>query len=548
MIDLCARWSVALSIALAIGCGGESADVDAGAPDAGETPRVDANVDSPDAGPPPTGCDRADAGLDASAAPIDDGGVIDPAAFRPPRGPGGPRARFTADRLWTSCGTMGFGPTDELHHNTGFVLDGYLVRPWAHERGRGGVAVFEIDEPCTPVTVANVLDDQIRETHATGYSTVGGRWIAVASLRGIEFWDVEDVTAPRMVHDMVLPGVTYPDAYMRTVMSIAWQAPFAYVGASDNGVFVVDATDPMEPALVAQVRPMPNFRVGNVHAIGNLLVVMASEGSRVALYDISLPESPRPIPGGSFLITNGALDRFGRPLATTAYFGMVSGGRSYHARNGLGGGLAIYDITDPAHPTFLSNVDADDADGGYVFLHEDVAFVGMSQFGVAYDVRDPLAPREIGRFDMVGDVDTATPLGNVIMLSVDDDAEPGTATTIVPWQEAPDARGPRVNWVVPADGATDLALTSRVGMTFDEFVEMQSVWRGSIQVREVGETAPIAGWFSGQDGIVNFWPATPLRPGTTYEVIVPAGGVTDVTGNPTAETFRSTFTTVRCDG
>ena len=63
---------------------------------------------------------------------------------------------------------------------------------------------------CAPVIVANVTDDQIRETHSTGFSTVNGRWIAVASLRGIEFWDVSDILAPRMVTDMVLPGVSYP--------------------------------------------------------------------------------------------------------------------------------------------------------------------------------------------------------------------------------------------------------------------------------------------------------------------------------------------------
>ncbi|MDQ3035751.1 MAG: Ig-like domain-containing protein [Myxococcota bacterium] len=538
--------AMALGIATAIGCGSEpvAPELDAGT-DGGPPPPIDAWIE-PDVGPPQTGCDRLDAGIDA-AAHDDDAGTLEPGAFPRASGPGGPRTTFTAAQLYEHCGYMDFGATDERHHNTGFMLDGYLVRPWAHERGRGGVAVFEMDEPCAPVTIANVLDEQIRETHATGFSSaLGGRWIAVASLRGIQFWDMSDMTAPRMAHDLELPGVRYPDAYMRTIMSVFWQAPYLYAGASDNGVFVIDAGDPTAPRLVHQFQPVPNFRVGNVHAIGNLLVVMASEGSLVALYDIGVPDAPRPIAGGNFLISNGRLDRFGRPYATTAYFGMVNGGLGYHARNGLGGGLAIYDLRTPSAPTFVSNIDADDADGGYVYLHEGIAFVGMSQFAVAYDVSDPTMPREVARFDLEGDLDTITPLGNVVLLSVDDDAVDGRATAIAPWRESPDARGPRVNWVVPADGAVDQAITTRVGLTFDEFVAMESVWRGSIVVREVGTGTVIPGALSGQEGVVNFWPAAPLRPSTEYEVLVPPGGVHDVSGNALTEQFRATFTTVGC--
>jgi hypothetical protein len=45
---------------------------------------------------------------------------------------------------------------------------------------------------------------------------------------------------------------------------------------------------------------------------------------------------------------------------------------------------------------------------------------------------------------------------------------------------------------------------------------------------------------------VNFWPTRPLRPGARYELIVPAGGVQDYSGNPTAETFRMSFRTGAC--
>lgn len=192
------------SMAALAACGDDGASVDAGV-DAAHDSGADTDAALPlDAGPPPSGCDRV-ARIDAGVpTPIDDGGVIDPGAFPPARGPGGPRVAFTDAQLLVQCGSMSFGPTDEHHHNTGFFLDGYLVRPWAHEHGGGGIAVHEMDDPCNPVEIANVLDAQIRETHSTGLSTVGGTFIAVASLTGIEFWDLADITAPRMVHDMTL--------------------------------------------------------------------------------------------------------------------------------------------------------------------------------------------------------------------------------------------------------------------------------------------------------------------------------------------------------
>jgi hypothetical protein len=44
-------------------------------------------------------------------------------------------------------------------------------------------------------------------------------------------------------------------------------------------------------------------------------------------------------------------------------------------------------------------------------------------------------------------------------------------------------------------------------------------------------------------GVVNFSPNEDLKPATTYEVVLPKGGITDLTQNAIAEEFKSTFTT-----
>lgn len=525
------------------GCGGEAPAADAGS-DAGLEARPDAGTDA--GPPPPTGCHLWTG--DGGPPPGDPGPLPAPADFPPATGPGAPAQTYPASALGEHCAYLPVGATDEGHHNTGFFLDGYLVRPWAHERGRGGIAVWDFDDPCNPELVANPLDEQIRETHATGLSNIGGRFIAVASLTGVQFWDVGDVTAPLLVNDFPLEGVTYPDAYMFTVMSTFWQAPYLFVGASGNGVYVVDASDPRDPVVVAQYQSTPPFVVGQVVVIGNHLFAFSSEGSVAEIVDVRDPTQPRPFPNGRYTVTNGETDRLGRPMPLPAYFGHVSGGYSYHPRIALGGGLAIFDVTDPTNPTLAGDYAVTDGDGGYVFLKEGLAFVGLSDYGAIVDVTDPSAPVRVRRLELTGDVDTLTPFGNVVVVSVDDDAVEGQASAVVPYQEEVDATPPSVNMIVPADGSTSQALTSRVGMTFTEFVAMESVWRGSVFLRERDTGRVIETHLSGQEGVVSVSPVAPLAPETTYELVVPAGGVTDLNGNPTASPFSSTFTTTRCGG
>jgi len=62
----------------------------------------------------------------------------------------------------------------------------------------------------------------------------------------------------------------------------------------------------------------------------------------------------------------------------------------------------------------------------------------------------------------------------------------------------------------------------------------------------MGPSGPPRGTDPGQEGALNCEPAEPLAPGTTYEIVVPAGGVLDASGNLIETPFRATFTTVGC--
>jgi hypothetical protein len=470
-----------------------------------------------------------------------------PDAFPAPRGPGLGARTFTTAELGVACAYLDGGANDVSdHHNLVTMYDGFLLLPFAPEYGRGGLAFFDVSDPCTPVPAGDGFSEHMRETHSIGFSTHRGRWAVVNELGrailpgggGVEFWDVSDTRAPEAVSSIHVPGFFYPDAYARPTLSVFWQVPYVYVAAADSGIYVIDATNPLVPVLVAEHPFEPVLRAGQVQAIGNLLIVTGAEVARGVLLDISDPESPQPIPGGDFAVVDGA------GTARDPYFSNTAGGYLYFANKEDGGGLLAMDIRDPTAPAYAGSRFSD-GNGGYVFLHEDYAFVGESSYATIYDVSDLANIVPVRQLDLVGDLDTAVPIGNVAVLSVDDEAEPDRGSSIVPWQEAPDTVAPRITWAWPADGATDLAPTSRFGVTASELVDVSSVWEGSVRFYREGAATPdegrVAGVASAQEAIVTFTPYCPLPPGR-YVLEIPAGGVRDLAGNPIAEPFRATYT------
>lgn len=512
---------------------------------------------------PDAGARASDAGSDAGASDaggVDAGAVMaelcdptfEPGPFPAPdawenTGPGGPTVTYGADALYENCAFLDGGELDTTdHHNLVVMYDGYLLMPWAPEFGAGGLTFWDFTDPCNPEVVGSGHSRTMRETHSIGFSNLGGRWavvdqmtVAVLEQGGIQFWDVADPSAPEAVADLELPGFNYPDAYARVSLSVFWQVPYVYVGGADNGVWIVDATDPQNPRYVGAYSFEPIHRVGQVQAVGNILVATAAEGARTVLLDISDPEDPQPVEGGDFL----AMDRDGR--AREAYFTNLVGGRVYYANKDGGGGLLIYDVSDPSSPAFLGS-EISDGNGGYVFVNGDRAFVGESRFAAIYDISDPAAITEVQRLDLDGDLDTVTPIGNVAVLSVDDDANPNEGSAVAPWAEEPDTRPPEVHWTWPLDGATGLATTSRIGISLDEMVAVRSAHEGAVRLYRAGGTPDegrVPAVVSAQEAIVNVHPRCPLEPNTDYVVEIMAGGLADYNGNTLAETVRVSFTT-----
>jgi hypothetical protein len=460
-------------------------------------------------------------------------------------GPGGPNVTFTAEQLFENCAFLPNDPRDtHVHHNLHVMYDGWLVKPWAPEWGGGGIAFYRFDDPCNAEQIGGGFSARTRESHSIGFSHVNGAWAVVNQLvipfqGGIQFWDISDPTAPEPVYDLDFPNHRYPDAYARVVLSLFWQAPYVYAAHADLGVVIVDATDPRAPQIVGSWQTEPILRAGQIHAIGDLLVVSATEGPRTVLLDISNPSDPQPIPGGDFIVT----DEEGVPRG--AYFSNFGAGMTVYARKDGGSGVILYDVTDPTTPRRAGGF-RNNGSGGYVFMKDQYVFTGESSFGALYDISDLDDIVELGRFHLAGDLDTVTPIGNVALVSVDDAAVEGQGTAIAPWRETPDREPPYVNFVWPRDGSMDLAPTSRIGVGFNEMIDVKSAFAGSVRLWET-DKGPVYGRVEGhisvQENIVNFWPVEGLSPNTAYTFEIPAGGILDYNGNAIETPFVANFRT-----
>lgn len=459
-------------------------------------------------------------------------------------GPGGPARSFDEAELNTACAVLSGGAEDHFHHNLVTSWRGYLVLPWAPEWSGGGISLYDVSDPCEPVVVGEGYHQYMRETHSMGFVHLpeddphAGDYVAVNGLVGVQIWDLTDPTAPTMLSylNLMEQGVFYPDSYARPVLSVSWQYPWLYLATADNGVMVVDATDPADPRYVTTYTWDPVLRAGGVFAMGTLLFVSSAEQSTHAVLDISIPDDPQPLPGGLFQ----SLDAEGE--AKEAYHGNIAGDWFLFARKEGGGGFMAMDLSDPGNATFAAEGFTEGGNGGYVFYDEGFVFVGESNWATIYDARDPADVQLHAELDLDGDLDTITPYGNVVVLSVDDEPVDDIASVIVPWQQEPDTTGPTLLRVVPADGETGVSTTARIGLSFDEYIDPSTVFPGSVRLYDDAGNA-IDGWGSGQEGLAHYTPKEPLTPGTTYTLEVMAGGIVDVNGNPVEATTTTTFTT-----
>ena len=391
----------------------------------------------------------------------------------------------------------------------------------------------------------------------TGY---GGAHTVRLDSSFLEFLDVTDPTNPSVVGtvDSLLPCHLWRDngshAQWGYPTTIAWQAPYLYSSMRNVGIDIIDVHDIQNPVYVKRFADEWNkYRPGSIHAVGNLLFVAAYNTNGMGVWDISDPVNPA--------LISWVGEGWDSPAKGWQVF--VNGNKLFRS----GSSVHVWDAADPANLQHIKTYSRPDPcigspsePGGYhhghcssggVDIQDNFLFLGGSHFGVhKWNMETGDLVGRVGPFERPGageewnkndyyDVDYPNVVGNLVIGGSEDHLQ---GIFVSPHQAGPDNTPPEVNMVVPKNGATNQATTSRVGLTFTDAVNPASVTTETFIVKESGGSA-LPGKYSMYKSIVNFCPDEPLEANKTYVVEVPAGGITDYMGNATAETFSSNFST-----
>ncbi|MCH8745955.1 MAG: Ig-like domain-containing protein, partial [Chloroflexi bacterium] len=441
------------------------------------------------------------------------------------QGPGLGNLTYSPSELFQPIGVI----QSPSGHGNAAMVNGYLMVIYSTDgggsSGDGGIEFWDVSNPRTPVLVAqhDTIDTHgLREAHGFAFSnSYPGSYMVAQAVKGIQFWDLTDPSSIALLSYLDLPGINGGD--YSGVWWVFWQAPYVYVAGTGNGLYVVDATDPANPLLVNQVPTgqIGGINPGTVFAVGNLLVLMEAAAGGYATMDISDPTNPVLIQ--VFAGKNGYSHVFAAGKILT------SGGNGDPAK------MYVHDVTHDGAISYVGEVGSGLGNGGYGSYQDGFFHSGFSSKYAKFDIAN-LTQVGSGSSGIGGrDEDFGQVLGNLVFVGND---HPGGSALIV-HQTAPDTVGPDVRWAHPQNGSVDVALSSRVGVSMSDNVEIASVTSTTFTVRPVGGF-PVTGKYSVQMGLVNFAPDASLQPDTTYEVVV--SGVKDLVGN-VGGTWVSQFTT-----
>lgn len=435
-------------------------------------------------------------------------------------------------------GSLAYGPSEiftpisviESPHGHGNVamVQGYLMLIYSSDGGGdpsdGGIEFWDVSNPRAPTRVAQYDDANthgLREAHGFGFAWYGSQLLLAAQGEvGVQIWDVTNPRAIQLISYTPLGGIALGD--YSGDWWLFWQAPYIYVAGVDRGLYVVDATIPSAPVLVAQ---LPTGDLGGVSpsqvfVLGNLAVIMESQSSALATLDVSIPDEPRLL----------------RQVAGRAgYSHLFAGDGKILTSGNVPPRAHFLQVTPDGDINYLSTVGFFFNSGGYGSYQDGYFHSGFSNNYVKFQVDPPtqIGTGSSGRGDR--DEDFASVLGNIVFAGDDH----GVGTALIPHQEAPDTTAPVVLWMHPPSGATGQALSSRIGLSFSDQIDSASLDETTLRLEDDAQN-PIPVRRSVQMGLVNLAPVAELGLNRTYRVI--ADGVRDVAGNPSPR-FTGTFTT-----
>ncbi|MBB6087290.1 Ig-like domain-containing protein [Wenzhouxiangella marina] len=365
--------------------------------------------------------------------------------------------------------------------------------------------------------------------NAHGYFK-NGNWLSIGDNRdwdpGLEPWAFEAVPGGLLRSsnpDFLCAGV-------RGCLFAPW-APmgtfWSYSAVEGNAALYLDGLGPANQ--VAEWDHLGQTGViGHPFLIGNLLIYASDQSQTgVATYDISDPGNPVLLD----VLTESAPGGYWPEL-------WGGGGQLYVVfpyRAG-GNGMRVVDVTDPADLRFLADVPLPGDEAMYAQFQDEFAFIGswkidMRSFEpVVFFDPDTAWSNAYGSGDRISTSQFALPIGNLLVTG---GAAPDHGMAIWAHQDAPDTRGPEVGFHIPRSGQTGWP-TNRlpVSLLIHEEIETPTLINGDTFIVRPLDGAPVSGTLTfAFDDILTFTPDQPWMENTTYEVILPGGGIKDAAGN-----------------
>ena len=191
---------------------------------------------------------------------------------------------------------------------------------------------------------------------------------------GIQVIDISDPANPTLAGHYDTPGSAY---------DVAVRGNYAYVAEYYSGLRVIDISDPTNP--ISAGFNAYSEKANGVDVAGNFAYV-ADTGFGLLVFDITDPTNPSHV-GGVNLLDDG----YG--VAVDGNYAFVAGGLA---------GLQVVDITDPTNPDSAGSCDTPGS-ARSVAVDGDHAYVADESSGlVVIDITDPTNPSQVGIYDSPG--------------------------------------------------------------------------------------------------------------------------------------------------
>ena len=437
----------------------------------------------------------------------------------PPVTPGFPNVAQTPGAILSGLNEPNQGRTAIIAYHNG-ILFTLPELPSSQPGSDFQVRTWDISDPTQPAVTAT-LGISPMPINAHGYFKSGDYLVVGSNWPPEAPWSFR-ANGPGSVQRTEFPGLVCAGG--RGCLSQPWlvgQTYWSYGEVSGNAFLELDGNRFSEWDHLGLTGV-----VGHPFLLGDLLI-FASDQSRTGLatYDVSDPTNPVLLdvlttggPGGYWPELWGA---DGKLYAVFPY-------------RSNGNGIRVADLTDPSDLRFLADTPLPGDAAMYLQFQDEYAFTGGHKVDMRtfesvlfLDGANTTRPND----GAVG-IDTsqfALPLGNLLVTG-----GVGSFQGMAIWahQGAPDTRGPAVGFHIPRAGRTNYPVGAPISLLIHETLETTTLINGStFIVRPLGGS-PVPGRlvFSFND-LLTFTPDQPLAPDTTYEAVLPAGGIKDAAGN-----------------